>query len=249
MVWRHLGYPASRTPSSAILKDRVHVSSNWLLLAIKLEGYLAFMSSLGFLAQKGGAGKTTLCVHLAVLAGDSLLVDLDPQRSAADWWETRQAELPELAIGAARDLAGALAATRRRWVLIDTAPHAATDARIVAGLVDLVVVPTRPAILDLRAIRATVEIIRGAGARAVIVLNACPPGRGIAEASVTAEARQALAAYGLPVAPTAITQRASMSHALNDGRAVTEFEPEGKAATELRTLWRWIDAQTQPHAP
>src|SRR5687768_10383 len=120
------------------------------------------MPSIGFLAQKGGAGKTTLCVHLGVLAEDALIADLDPQRSAAEWWESRDAELPELATGEARDLSTALKAARRRWVLVDTAPHAAEDARIVAELVDLVVIPTRPAILDLRAIRATVEIVQRA---------------------------------------------------------------------------------------
>lgn len=206
------------------------------------------MPSIGFLAQKGGAGKTTLAVHLAVLAGDALIVDLDPQRSAAEWWESREAELPELAIGEACDLANALAKAKRTWVLIDTAPHAAEDARTVAGLVDLVVIPTRPAILDLRAIRATVEIVQRAAAKAVIVLNSCPAPRGVAEAAVTSEARQALAAYGLPVAPAAITQRAALTYALNDGRAVTEYEPDGKAADELRSLWRWIDGQARADA-
>ena len=206
------------------------------------------MWSIGFLAQKGGAGKTTLAVHLAVLADDALVVDLDPQRSAAEWWESRAAGLPELAVGEARDLARALAVAKRAWVLVDTAPHAAEDARTVASLVDLVVIPTRPAILDLRAIRATVEIVQQAKAKAVIVLNSCPAARGTAEASVTSEARQALAAYGLPVAPVAIIQRAALSHALNDGRAVTEYEPDGKAADELHSLWRWINGQARPDA-
>ena len=203
------------------------------------------MPSIGFLAQKGGAGKTTLAVHLAVLAGEALLIDLDPQRSAADWWESRQAALPELAVGSASDLKVALAAARRPWVIIDTAPHAADEARIVAGLVDLVVIPTRAAILDLRAIRATVEIVRRAKARAVVVLNAVPAGRGVAEASIVTEARRALAAYGLPMAPMVVTQRAALSHALNDGRAVTEFEPDGKASAELQTLWSWLDDQAR----
>jgi hypothetical protein len=38
--------------------------------------------------------------------------------------------------------------------------------------------------------------------------------------------------------------RAALSHALIDGRAVTEFEPAGKAADELRRLWKWIEEQT-----
>ena len=215
------------------------------LLARSLAIYIARMPIIGFLAQKGGAGKTTLAVHLAVLAGDALLVDLDPQRSAAEWWESREAELPELAVGEARDFSKALAATRRPWVLIDTAPHAAEAARVVAELADMVVIPTRPGIMDLRAIRATVEIAIAAKKSAAIVLNACPAGRGAAEASVTAEARQALMAYGLPVAPVAVIQRAAFSHALNDGRAVTEFEPEGKAADELHRLWEWISAEAR----
>src|SRR4051812_2494475 len=98
------------------------------------------MPSIAFLAQKGGAGKTTLAVHLAVLAGDALLVDLDPQRSTAEWWESRAAELPELAVGDAVDLRGALAAAQRPWVLIDTAPHAAEDARVVASVASLIVI-------------------------------------------------------------------------------------------------------------
>jgi len=36
-----------------------------------------------------------------------------------------------------------------------------------------------------------------------------------------------------------------MTYALNDGRAVTEFEPDGKAADELKILWRWIREQTR----
>ena len=109
----------------------------------------------------------------------------------------------------------------------------------------LVVIPTRAAILDLRAIRATVEIARRAKARSVVVLNAVPAGRGVAEASIVSEARRALAAYGLPLAPVVVTQRAALSHALNDGRAVTEFEPDGKASAELQTLWSWLDDQAR----
>src|SRR5215217_3345986 len=112
------------------------------------------MPTVGLIASKGGAGKTTLAVHLAVLAGDVLLVDLDPQRSAAEWAETRAAELPELAaLGEEddpRDLPEALAASERRWKFVDTAPHDLAAARIVASTVDLVLIPTRPGVLDLR---------------------------------------------------------------------------------------------------
>jgi chromosome partitioning protein len=201
------------------------------------------MPRIGMLAQKGGAGKTTFAVHLSVLAGDAMLIDLDPQRSATEWWHTRDAPQPELAEGSSANLRDALGAIRAKWVLIDTAPHAEEDARIVAENVDLVVIPTRAAILDLRAIRSTVAIVRRVGTPAVIVLNAVQPGRSVAEAGVTTEAREAVKVYGLPICPIAVGHRAALSHALNDGRAVSEFEPDGKAANEMLKLWRWIHDQ------
>ena len=56
---------------------------------------------------------------------------------------------------------------------------------------------------------------------------------------MVSEARAALSAYGL-VCPVVISQRVAFSHALNGGLAVTEFEPEGKAAGEIRRLWEWL---------
>src|SRR5687767_13448519 len=85
---------AARSSSDGSLRHRLILLAS-LHCCIDAR-YFARMPSIGFLAQKGGAGKTTLAVHLAVLAGDGLLVDLDPQRSSAEWWDTRSADLPEL---------------------------------------------------------------------------------------------------------------------------------------------------------
>jgi len=56
------------------------------------------MHVVAVLSEKGGAGKTTTTVHLAVaakLAGqDAVIVDLDPQASAADWAD-RRGDSPE----------------------------------------------------------------------------------------------------------------------------------------------------------
>lgn len=88
------------------------------------------------------------------------------------------------------------------------------------------------------AVEASVRIVRAAQARSVIVLSACPP-----RAPEVAEAREALAAYGLPVAPVEITERRAFARAIASGRAITEFETDGKAAAEIRALWAWLQEQ------
>jgi len=45
-----------------------------------------------------------------------------------------------------------------------------------------------------------------------------------------------LSDYGLRVAPVTITERRAFARAVATGRAVTEFEPDGKAAEKVRTL-------------
>lgn len=205
---------------------------------------------LALLAQKGGAGKTTLALHLAVIAQQAglrtVLVDLDPQRSAAGWWHARAADVPELVETEAERLSDVIEAATADGVallVVDTRPSVERDAAEVARLADLALIPTRPAILDLRAIGATVEVVKAARCLAGIVLNSCPPARGFGEASLTAEARRGLRAYGLPIVPGSITQRAALAHALIDGQAVTEFEPDGKAAVEVRKVWEWVRGQ------
>lgn len=208
------------------------------------------MKILGALSRKGGVGKTTLAVHLAVLAQQAgrrtLLIDLDPQRSAAGWWRAREADTPLLVETDPANLSGVIEAARNDHidlVVIDTRPSVEADAVHVATMADLLVVPTRPAILDLRAILGTLDIVKGAARRAMIVLNACPPPRGPGEASVTGDARRALTAFGVPVAATSIGNRAAFSHALVAGLTAGEVEAGGKAAKEMIALWRVVDKE------
>jgi chromosome partitioning protein len=113
----------------------------------------------------------------------------------------------------------------------------------------MVLVPTRPGILDLRAIAPTTEVVRAVRlpkAAAIIVLNGVPAARGFGESGLTAEARRALLAYRLPIADVSIGNRTAFAHALIDGRAVTAFEPNGKAAAELRKLFKQMEKVLWP---
>lgn len=208
------------------------------------------MKTLCLLAQKGGTGKTTLCLHLAVLATElgqnAAVIDIDPQGSATAWRRRRSAERPEVLQRDARGLPDALAgmqAQGRDLLLLDTAPHSSQEAATAAAFSDLVLIVSRPAILDLEAIGESVKIVKRQGKRSAVVLNACPPPHRGGETAIVREAREALTAYGLPVAPVSISQRAAFGHALIDGRAVTEFDGSGKAAGELRRLWDWLQTR------
>jgi chromosome partitioning protein len=108
---------------------------------------------------------------------------------------------------------------------------------------DIVLIPSRPAILDLEAIGASVDIVNQTQATGIIVLNACPfPGK-TGETAIVTEARDALSVYGLPVAPFSLANRVAFSHSLIDGRAVTEFDRKGKAASEMKGLYNWINKE------
>jgi len=199
------------------------------------------------LAQKGGSGKTTLAVHLAVEATVSglrvLLVDIDPQASSTMWWRRRAAPAPELVQERGAGIAKLLTQARRSGydlVVIDTAPHSSEESAICARLCDMVCVPSRPAILDLDAIGTSTEILAQAGTNATIVLNACPPPSRRGESRIVAEARQALEVYRVPVCEATVSQRATLAHALIDGRVARELEPGGKAAAEVARLWETL---------
>ncbi len=203
------------------------------------------MKKIAFLAQKGGSGKTTLAVHTAVAATEAgervVIIDTDPQKSATVWGDARLQDAPIVATAAASELGRVIEAAdqeRMTLAIVDTAPHAAPDATRIVRAVDLVAIPCRPTAFDIAAASSAVDIVKAAGVRAVFVLSACP-----FRSPEIAETRIVLAEYGLPIAPVEIIDRRAFARAVASGRAVTEFESDGKAALEIRALWAWLKEQ------
>ena len=201
------------------------------------------MKTITLLSQKGGTGKTTLAVHLAVAAEkagkSAAILDLDPQASSAGWKAIRSAETPAVQPVHAPLLASTLKAAEEggaHFAIIDSAPHSDQAALTAAKLADLILIPCRAGILDIRAIESSAQIARLAGKPAFVVLNALPPqATGLIE-----ETREAVAVHGLELAPVAIHQRAAFAHSLIDGRTAQEFDPKGKAAAETAQLYQWL---------
>lgn len=204
------------------------------------------MRTIAVVSQKGGAGKTTLALHIAVaaeLAGYStVLLDMDPQGTAEAWADWR-GEAPPVVIPAktatlSRTIDKAIS-HGAEIIIIDTPPLAEAEARAAAKIADLVLVPCRPNAFDIHSIKTTTDLTRFAAKPAFAVFNAGP----VAASRLYVETAELVAAIGLNVSPFRLSERAAFRHATGSGQAAQEIEPKGKAAGEVDALWLWICKQ------
>lgn len=203
------------------------------------------MFTIAVISQKGGAGKTTLAVNLAIAAShkkqSTILLDIDPQASASQLGDTREADTPLIMSLQATRLPQTLDKARDNGAdvaIIDTAPHSDRDALAAAKVADLVFVPCRPTVLDLHAIKRTVDLVESARCPAFAVLNAVPP-----TGKLGNEASDVISQYGLPIAPIRLIHRAAYYHAFTLGLGVQEYEPKGKAASEVKQFYKFTRQQ------
>lgn len=203
------------------------------------------MRNVAIISQKGGAGKTTLAVHLAAQAEAaghvSLIVDMDPQTTASQWAAWRGEDRPPEVIDSPPPLLGRKLEQARKlgagFVVIDTPPHADTAASTAALNADLILIPCRPRAFDLHAVQMTARLV--ADRRAFVVFTAGPP----RAPRLYAEAAEVVQGYGLSVCPVHIPERAAYHHATAEGRTAAEIEPGGKAAEDMAALWAWTCEQ------
>lgn len=203
------------------------------------------MKTIAIISQKGGSGKTTLALHLAVaatLAGrETAVIDLDPQASAAKWSDRRASDTPVVISAHASRLPKELERVRAAGgevLVLDTAPHSDSTALDAARIADLVVVPCRPAILDLEAVTNTLSLVSATRTPVVVVLNGVAP-----QGQEAAEAAEAVADLNAEVCPIRPVQRVAFARSLIAGETAQEFEPGGKASQEAEALHAWVWAR------
>lgn len=205
------------------------------------------MKVLALLSQKGGAGKSTLARSFAVAALlDEIrvvVIDADPQGTVVNWRQRRDAEAPTVVALDGKTLAERIDEVRAAGAdlcIIDTPPHLRAIVGMAAEAADAAIIPCRPTPEDLEAIGPTLQILQGTNTRTGLVFNAVPSG-----ARVLALARAGVAALGLPVCPTAITERVAHPYASSEGMTVQEREPTSRGAAEITEVWRWASALLQ----
>jgi chromosome partitioning protein len=140
------------------------------------------MKAITFVTQKGGSGKSTLCISLAVAAqeaGQSVcILEMDRQATVSDWAEHRKADTPEVAQIDATQLDDIMTRLRDSdfdYVFIDTPGVDSPGTLAAIRAADLCVIPCRPTPADLRAFKPTLAAIYRLEKKFAFVLNQTPP--------------------------------------------------------------------------
>ena len=198
-------------------------------------------------SRKGGAGKTTLCAHLAGLAHAQghrvMAIDGDPQGSFALCNRLRgAAALPFTTAERGIDRALALAQVAGTdYVFIDTSPTMWVVVQEAIRAATLLLIPARPGFLDLDAVRETVKCARERNRPYAVVLNACPVKRDEREAPAVAMARAYLDREGIPVFAGQVSHRAAFTLTLASGASANETDGSSLAAAEIGKLWSSVE--------
>jgi chromosome partitioning protein len=200
------------------------------------------MLKISIIGQKGGTGKTTVALGLAVAAARAgkavAIIDLDPQANAANWKDRRDADNPVVVSAQVSRLKPTLETVSQYGVdlvIIDTPGRSDSAAIEAARVSDLVLIPVRAQVFDLETLAGVRDLLRVAGdPLAYVLVNGVHP-----QARKSAENAKALIedTFGFKVAPVHLCSRNSYAESPNSGQAPQEIDPDGKAAEELEQLY------------
>lgn len=192
-----------------------------------------------FANTKGGVGKSTLAVHLAVWLHDhgfkTALLDTDKQRSSSAWIAEAEpqitiavADAPEECLEAARELSQS-----HDFVVGDGAAGVDDLSRTLLLLADLALLPISPSILDLRSVQQATGILRFAQG----INRGRPDGRLVLNKmrtrdTISRELRVAATELGVQVATNVIRDLQAYRDAAQQASTVTRMGRKGRDAAE-----------------
>ncbi|MGG5890845.1 division plane positioning ATPase MipZ [Falsiroseomonas sp. HC035] len=206
----------------------------------------AFMFVLALVAQKGGSGKSTMAIHLAVEGHrrglKTLLIDIDTQASAAKIMDRRGDDPPDVTTEAAGRLEKATEAARSAgydFLVVDTAPQADRAAAQAAKVANLVLSPVQPSIVDLDAVDATIDVCKLANVPIMFVLNRVPT-----QGQEITGTVDAIRKRGMQVSAVRWGERKAFRYPFMKGLTAQEVEPSSKAASEVKALFDALQIPT-----
>jgi chromosome partitioning protein len=198
------------------------------------------MRTIAFVTQKGGSGKSTLAACLAIAAHEKgervFLIDTDPLMSLSKWAKARgEKDIPVEWVPAGK-IASALAILDKKGItlaIIDTGAGESPAAAAAIKAADLCIIPARPNAFDLWASELTRKACSAARKEFAFLLNQCPPSQQSARIEDGAKALEAMGGLLTPLVSTRVDYQEAARH----GLGVTELNPNGVAAEEMRDLW------------
>ncbi len=206
------------------------------------------MFKVSILGQKGGTGKTTTGLSLAVAAARdglaSVIIDLDPQANAANWKDRRDEDNPAVVSSPVSRLKQTVQTAQdhgAEFVVIDTPGKSDSAAMEAARISDIVLLPVRPQIFDLETLAGMRDLLRVATTAPVyVILNGLHP-QATKQADETKDLIEDI--YGFTVCPVHLCNRGTYAAAPAVGKAPQEYEPQGRAAEEVDRLYMFITEQ------
>ncbi len=207
------------------------------------------MRTIAVIARKGGSGKTTVALNLAIAAHrrglKAVVADSDPQRSSLDLMKLRPGAGPGVVATCGRELFAVQAASARNGVdalIVDTPAAEEQELSNAIVLADLSLFVVRPTLVDFYSLARTLKVVRRLHKHALVVLNQAPPARGGVEPPAVRKAHEALEVLKLPVSPAILRSRAIYQSALEKGCSVEEQMDEA-AADEVERLWSVVSKE------
>jgi len=208
------------------------------------------MPVIALVGNKGGAGKTTLTVNLAVgleRLGRVVILDTDPQGSSAQWRSIADDHTLPAVISASDDLFEQVRSLEQDhdYLVVDCPPSVqAPQTLAILQVSHMALIPVQPSPFDLWASihieQAVVQArSRNPALRALLVINQLEP-----RTMLSQLIRDALAEIQVPVADTAIRRRAVFRASALEGRSVYSMGKRGaEAAAELDQLIQEVTRQ------